>query len=83
MTSSVHAAAARPAVGPANPHGHGFIAAMSWKRAGKVVDPAGPGDDHALVLERLAERLEDVPVELGQLVEEEDPVIGPGDLARA
>jgi hypothetical protein len=22
---------------PANPHGHGFIAAMSWNRAGKVV----------------------------------------------
>jgi hypothetical protein len=33
------------------------------------------------VLERLAECLEDVAIELGQLVEEEDPVVCPGHLA--
>ncbi len=42
---------------------------------------ADPGDRHEPVLERLAQRLEHVPTELRQLVEEENPVIGAGDLA--
>ena len=29
----------RPASSPANPHGHGFIAATSWKRAKVVARP--------------------------------------------
>ena len=67
---------------PAIPHGHGFIAATSWNRAGNVSRPAGPDDRDATVLERLAQRLQDVPVELRQLVEEQDAVIREGHLAR-
>ena len=66
---------------PAKPHGHGFIAATSWNRAGKRRRPAGPGDRDAALLERLAERLEDVAIELGQLVEEQDALVGQRDLA--
>jgi hypothetical protein len=36
----------------------------------------GPGQGHEAVLQRLAERLEGVPAELGQLVEKEDAVVG-------
>ena len=68
---------------PGQPHGHGFIAATSWKRAGNVAAPAGAGDRDPAVLERLAERLEDVAVELRQLVEEQDAVGRPGSPRRA
>ena len=44
--------------------------------------PAGPGDRHPPFLERLPERLEHVAIELGQLVEEEDALVGQRDLAR-
>ena len=63
---------------PAKPHGHGFIAATSWNRAGKVVARPARDDRHAAFLERLAERLEDVAVELGQLVEEQHALVGAG-----
>ena len=69
-------------IAPANPHGHGFIAATSWNRAGNVIARPARAIDDAPVLERLAQRLEHVAVELRQLVEEQDAVIGQGDLAR-
>ena len=51
---------------------------------GRVADGApGPGEDHVPLLERLAERLEHVAPELGQLVEEEDAPVGERDLAGA
>jgi hypothetical protein len=40
-----------------------------------------PRDDHARVLEGLAERLEHPRGELGQLVQEEDAVVGQADLS--
>src|SRR5207253_10415082 len=49
---------------------------------GKVADAARPGDRHAPVLERLAERLEDMLLELRQLVEEEYAEVGERHLAR-
>ena len=54
-------AAALIAVGsPSQPHGHGFIAATSWKRAGKRRVPRAARDRDAALLERLAQRLEHV-----------------------
>jgi hypothetical protein len=41
-----------------------------------------PDDRHAALLEGLTQRFEDVPPEFGQLVEEEDALVGAGDLAR-
>ena len=41
-----------------------------------------PRDRDPTLLHRLAERLEDVAPELGQLVEEQDALVGEGDLAR-
>jgi len=41
----------------------------------------GPGDGDAVVLERLAQGLDDVVAELGKFVEEEDAVVGQGDFA--
>src|SRR2546430_8628982 len=49
---------------------------------GEVADASGPRDRHAPVLERLAERLEHVLLELRQLVEEQDAQMGEGDFAR-
>ena len=66
---------------PANPHGQGFIAATSWKRAGKDRRPAHPRDRDPTVLHRLAERLEDITAEFRQLVEEEDALVRQGDFA--
>ncbi len=42
---------------------------------------AGPGDHDMAGLQRLAQDLEDLAVELGQLVEEQDAVMGQADLA--
>ena len=41
----------------------------------------GTRDQDATLLERLTERLEDIPVEFRELVEEKDAVMGPRDLA--
>ena len=53
------------------------------KAAGKVRDIGGAGDGDMAVFERLAQDFEDVARELGELVEEEDAVVGEGDFARA
>ena len=66
---------------PSWPHGHGFIAATSVNRAGNDLAPADPDDGHAPVLERLAQRLEHVAAELGQLVAHEHALVGEGHLA--
>ena len=58
------------------------MAATSWNRAGNTTVRAARATVTRAVLERLAERLEHVTVELGQLIEEQDPVVRPGDLAR-
>ncbi len=51
---------------------------------GRVVDGAArPGEDHVPLLERLAQGLEDVAPELGQLVEEEHAAVGERDLSGA
>jgi hypothetical protein len=44
--------------------------------------PARPRDRDPALLERLAQRLARGPVELGQLIEEKDAVVGPGHFAR-
>ena len=59
------------------------MAAASMKRAGKVRRHGGAGDGDDAVFERLAEDFEDVAGELGQLVEEEQAVVGERDLAGA
>ena len=53
------------------------------KRAGKVRRHGGAGDGDGAVFERLAEDFEDVAGELGELVEEEQAVVGEGDFAGA
>ena len=58
------------------------MAATSMKADGNVTRVAGPGDRDPAVLDRLAQVLEDLALELGQLVEEEEPVVGQADLAR-
>ena len=67
---------------PANPHGHGFIAATSWNRAGKIV--ARPTRETATRPSssgwRSASRTS--RPNSGQLVEEEDALVCAGDLAR-
>ena len=60
----------------AKPHGHGLVAATSMKRAGKTARALAADDRHAAVLQRLAQRLERRPRELGQLVEEQHAVVG-------
>src|SRR5829696_5426329 len=64
------------------PQRHGLMAATSWKtrRIGHPV--VGAGDHHLAGLERLAQRVERLRVELGELVEEEHAVMGERDLAR-
>ncbi len=44
--------------------------------------PRRPGDHHLVILHRLAEHFERAPVELGQLVQEQDPAMGQTDLPR-
>ena len=66
---------------PSWPHGHGFIAATNVNRAGNDLAPADPHDGHAPLLERLAQRLEHVATELGQLVAHEHALVGEGHLA--
>ena len=53
------------------------------KRAGKERRHGGAGDGDHAVLEGLAEDFEDVAGELGELVEEEEAVVGEGDFAGA
>ena len=48
---------------------------------GQCQRPADPHDRDPAILERLTERLEDIPAEFRQLVQEQDAVVGPGDLA--
>ena len=43
---------------PANPHGHGLVAATSMNRVGNTQRALAADDRHAAVLERLAQRLE-------------------------
>ena len=50
--------------------------------AGERVDAVDAHDSHDALLEGLAERLQDVRRELGQLVEEEDALVRERDLAR-
>ena len=59
----------------------GFIAATSWKRAGKRDAGIGAGDDGFAGFERLAQAVEHGGRELRQLVEEEHAVVGEADLA--
>ena len=72
-------APARTDGSPANPHGQGFIAPISMKRAGKITVLRGARDPHAAFLERLAQHLEHVPAELRHLVEEEHAVMREAD----
>ena len=65
------------------PQRHGFIAAMSWNRAGIGDAVVGAGDQHLAALERLAQRIEHLRLELRQLVEEQYAVVGERHLARA
>ena len=67
---------------PRPPQGQRFIVATSWKRAGKTRPPDDARDGDDAVLERLAERLERRPLELGQLVEQQDAAVGEARLAR-
>ena len=64
------------------PHLHGFIAAISWKRAGKDDPGIGAGDDRLAGLERLAQAVEHLRREFGQFVEEQHAVMGKARLAR-
>ena len=57
-----------------SPHGHGFIAATRRNRAGIVTDATARADPHHPFLQRLAQRVEHPRRELGELVEEQDPV---------
>jgi hypothetical protein len=49
--------------------------ATSWKRAGRTARP-GPGDGDDAVLERLPQRLEHRALELRELVEKENALVG-------
>ena len=49
-------------------------------RAGYETDPIGPGDGHHSFFQRLAQNLQGVPPELGQLVQEQNAVVGGIDL---
>ena len=44
--------------------------------------PSDPRDGNMPVLERLAQGLEHIPIELGQLVEKQDPIVGHRHLPR-
>ena len=52
------------------------------KVTGKRIGAVHPHDSHLVLLYRLSERLEDVGLELGELVEEEDPPVRERDLTR-
>ena len=66
---------------PRPPHGQRFIVATSWKRAGKSAMPWARAMLTIAVLERLAQRLERRPHELGQLVEQQDAAVREARLA--
>ena len=63
-------------------HGHGLAASTSCARHGKVADAGRPLDRHLPALERLAQRVEHRPRELGRLVEEQHAAVGPAQRAR-
>ncbi len=67
---------------PANPHGHGFAAAIEREPRGELHGTDRARDDDAAVLERLAQALDRVAAELGELVEEQDAVRRERDLTR-
>ena len=73
----VHATAGSPRA----PHGQRFIVPTSWNDAGKSAVPSTRGDADHTVLERLAQRLERGPDELGQLVEQQHAVMREARLA--
>ena len=64
-----------PPPSPSNPHGHGLAAATSVNRAGNSTDAAAARDHHPAVLERLAQTLDGVAAELGELVQEQHAVV--------
>ena len=61
---------------PLAPHGHGFMAATSWKRAGNSHRGPRPRDPHDALLQGLAQAVEHGRLELAQLVEEEHAAVG-------
>ena len=65
------------------PHGHGFEAAISRNRLGRLHRMADARDRDRAVLERLAQRLERRARELAELVEEEDAPVRQRHLAGA
>ena len=69
-----HSAAMRP-------HGHGIGAADQHEARREHEARALAGDAHHALLERLAERVERDGRELAELVEEQHPAVGEGDLA--
>ena len=66
---------------PPSPHGHGFMAPTRRNRAGKSIAAAGPPDPDDVLLEGLAQGVEDGGGELPQLVQEQDAGVGQRDLA--
>ena len=67
---------------PASPQGHGFIAPTSMARDGEGDRARGSGDVHDALFERLPQRFEHAPAELGQLVEKQDAAMRQAQLAR-
>src|SRR5439155_3604861 len=67
----------------AQPAAHARVHRSNELEGRRIVDRAAAArDGDATFLERLAERLERVPPELGQLVHEEYPAVGECHLAR-
>ena len=76
-------ARASAAGSPRPPQGHRFIVANELEARRKQRPPADARDADEAVLERLPQRLERGPLELRQLVEQEDAAVREARLARA
>ena len=68
---------------PSNPHGHGFAAATSVKRAGNSTDPTARVTTTRPSSSGWRSAFDGVAPELGELVEEQHAVVRERDLARA
>jgi len=79
MVSRIRAHSRTPE--PCQPHGHGFGGGDQQERSRELQGAVDAIDGDGSLLERLAEALNRGTRELGELVEEQDVVVGERDLA--
>jgi hypothetical protein len=81
MVDFLEGAEAGPTLSAEVPAGTGVGSDNKLKIGGKADRPAGPGNRHSALFERLPQRLERIPVEFGRLVDKENALMREACLA--